>query len=265
MRYRSYNNGGNFFWLGIMIFFIFGGFKTLFLVLPLLISLIPLLLIGFFALSVFKKILRNSSIHKTVQGSSDQRLHYVELMVHLMVYAMKVDGHIDQRELQAIATFFQQRLGFSTRQLYWVNDLMQHALRRSYSLDQMLAKMNQEFKQSEKKLCVECLMMIIAADDSIAPQEMTLLNSVVASLGIDKQFYDQLKQRYMASTTSDYDVLGVSSSATAVEIKKAYKELCKQYHPDKVQHLGEEFRTFAEGKIKEINKAYDNLTSKASV
>jgi DnaJ-class molecular chaperone len=41
------------------------------------------------------------------------------------------------------------------------------------------------------------------------------------------------------------------------EIKKKYRELMSQYHPDKVQHLGREFQQMAEEKTKEIQKAYD--------
>jgi DnaJ like chaperone protein len=41
------------------------------------------------------------------------------------------------------------------------------------------------------------------------------------------------------------------------EVKKAYRKLSMQYHPDKVGHLGDEFRKVAEGKMKEINQAYD--------
>ncbi|MGB3225952.1 MAG: DnaJ domain-containing protein, partial [Desulforhopalus sp.] len=37
----------------------------------------------------------------------------------------------------------------------------------------------------------------------------------------------------------------------------AYRTLSMQYHPDKVRHLGDEFRAVAENKMKEINAAYD--------
>ena len=53
-----------------------------------------------------------------------------------------------------------------------------------------------------------------------------------------------------------YQVLGVPENASEKEIKKAYKKLVKQYHPD-IFHGDKEF---AEQKIKEINEAYDTLS-----
>lgn len=59
-----------------------------------------------------------------------------------------------------------------------------------------------------------------------------------------------------------YEVLGVARNASASEIKHAYRELAKKYHPDKVSHLGDEFREIAHKKFKEIQAAYDALTPK---
>jgi DnaJ-domain-containing protein 1 len=59
-----------------------------------------------------------------------------------------------------------------------------------------------------------------------------------------------------------YSVLGVEKGASPEDIKMAYKRLAHQYHPDKVNHLGQEFRDLAEKRFKEIQKAYQELTSK---
>ena len=93
------------------------------------------------------------------------------------------------------------------------------------------------------------------------------------------RYFGQKQQSYQSESTSSnqgesnnqrsneekpaiknpYTVLGVSQGASDQEIQKAYKTLASRYHPDKVQHLGEEFRELAEKRFKEIQQAYQEL------
>lgn len=59
-----------------------------------------------------------------------------------------------------------------------------------------------------------------------------------------------------------YEVLGVRQGASDDEIKAAYRELVKKYHPDKYQN--NPLADLAEEKLQEINEAYDELTKKNS-
>ena len=54
-----------------------------------------------------------------------------------------------------------------------------------------------------------------------------------------------------------YQVLGVSPSASDEEIKRAYRELVKKYHPD--NYNDNPLADLAEAKMKEINEAYDTI------
>jgi len=54
-----------------------------------------------------------------------------------------------------------------------------------------------------------------------------------------------------------YKVLGVSPSATDDEIKKAYRDLAKKYHPD--NYAGSDLADLASEKMKEINEAYEQI------
>lgn len=54
-----------------------------------------------------------------------------------------------------------------------------------------------------------------------------------------------------------YEVLGVGRNAPMDDIKKAYKDLAKKYHPD--NYVGNELADLAQEKMKEINEAYDTV------
>ena len=59
-----------------------------------------------------------------------------------------------------------------------------------------------------------------------------------------------------------YQVLRITRGANQEEIKAAYFNLMKQYHPDRVSHLGQEFQKLAEEKAQLINRAYQLLVEK---
>ena len=64
----------------------------------------------------------------------------------------------------------------------------------------------------------------------------------------------------MAGSKDYYDILGVSKDVSDEDLKRAYRKLAKQYHPD-AQHT-EEDKKKAEAKFKEINEAYSVLSDK---
>jgi len=88
-------------------------------------------------------------------------------------------------------------------------------------------------------------------------------------------FEDQQNKRYAGNETraeapfdettgpkDPYTVLNIDRNASPEDIKQAFRELAGKYHPDKVQHLGEEFRRLAEERFKEIEEAYRELKPK---
>lgn len=74
----------------------------------------------------------------------------------------------------------------------------------------------------------------------------------------DDNSYEQNKDKFESSNKDEewYQVLKVDSNASLDEIHIAYKNLIRQYHPDKVASLGDELKILAEEKSKKINAAY---------
>ena len=57
--------------------------------------------------------------------------------------------------------------------------------------------------------------------------------------------------------TDPYKVLGVSPNATDEQVKSAYRELAKKYHPD--NYANNPLADLAQEKMQEINQAYDTI------
>src|SRR5689334_6322863 len=58
---------------------------------------------------------------------------------------------------------------------------------------------------------------------------------------------------------SHYDLLGVPPDASDAQIRAAYRTLVTLFHPDRLGHLKEQSRTFAEDRLKALNAAYEVL------
>ena len=70
---------------------------------------------------------------------------------------------------------------------------------------------------------------------------------------------DDAGNRQKTDSSDPYGKLGVERGASLEEVKKAYRELVNKYHPDKVSHLGDEFKEMAERRFKEIQEAYQTI------
>ncbi len=76
--------------------------------------------------------------------------------------------------------------------------------------------------------------------------------------------YDNNTKNYY-NDSHYYEILGISENATNEEIKKRYRELCKKYHPDKLNNLSEKEKKNYEEKLKEIINAYSKIKEKRNI
>jgi DnaJ like chaperone protein len=131
------------------------------------------------------------------------------------------------------------------------------------------------------QLFLQLQCMAIAADGRVDPAEHTMLVRIAQRLGLTERDVSQLEALLRAATGGSfaagapprtdrlqdaYAALGITASATPAEIKRAYRRLMSQNHPDKLASRGlpESMRPVAEERSREINSAYDLIRSARS-
>jgi DnaJ like chaperone protein len=245
---------------------------------PLLIDVIGMLLAGgllfflalgagFWAFSYYIK----RKVSEYEQGQTEARNNFVSLLVHILVKVAQFDGKITREELQTIKNFFRVHLHYSQNQMFWVNELIRDATHNSDSLETLLAQFKNSFAYEPRLILVEMVYQVFFTNERVTEQELDLARRVAEYLGISAYDFQTIRSRYLYRRQTEvnveqhyYEVLGLQAGADFEEIKKAYRKLSMTYHPDKVAHLGEEFKGVAEEKMKEINVAYQYFKKKFS-
>ncbi len=76
-----------------------------------------------------------------------------------------------------------------------------------------------------------------------------------------QNFYEK-KENQIINENDPYSILGISRYASKKEILQAFRKKLKEYHPDTVFHLGEEFSKMAAHKTIQIQKAKEEILKK---
>lgn len=228
-----------------------------------------LLVAGFFAFSY--SIRRRISTYESSQTETHNR--FVHLLVYILVKIARSDGHFTKAEMAIITNFFQYSLRYNQDQMYWVKQLIKEARDAEENLDDLLREFRSSFNYEARLILLELIYQVIYAKEPVSDQELRLADNIAEFIQVTPHDHRATHARYAyshdrqaaAAASSEeqcYAVLGLDNGADFDAIKKAYRTLSMQYHPDKVGHLGEEFKQVAEEKMKEINGAYDYFKKK---
>lgn len=211
------------------------------------------------------------STYESSQTESHNR--FVWLLVHILVKIAQMDGHVSRDEVQTIQRFFQLNLRYNQTQMAWVKNLIKEATASTSTLETLLQEFRNTFAYEPRLILLELIYQIVYTKQPVPENELQTARKIAVFLQITD--YDQrtiearyrYQQQRAANTTQEseanyYAVLGLDPGADMDTIKKAYRQLSMKYHPDKVRHLGDEFRNVAEEKMKELNAAYDFFKKK---
>lgn len=207
------------------------------------------------------------------ESQTESHNRFVWLLVQILINIAKIDGVVSKEEISTIHRFFQQNLRYDQTKMYWVKNLIKDAVDSTESMESLLLEFRNTFAYEPRLILLELIYQILYTKGHVPEAELKIARDIANYLQIKdydkrtieaKYKYGNQHQTGKSQGTADqyYAILGLKSGADQDAIKKAYRKLSMKYHPDKVRHLGEEFRAVAEEKMKEINGAYDFFKKK---
>ena len=210
-------------------------------------------IIGYALGSMFSNIAESEPYIGT---TSQQRDFNVSLLV-LSAAVMKADGSVKKSELDYVKRFFLSNFGQERAEKYIL--MLREILKQDIQIYEVSQQIGRFMDYSSKLQLLHYLFGIASADGSTHENEVDVITNIAKYMGISSSDFQSIKAMFVQEVDSAYKILGIDSTATDDEIKKAYREMAKKYHPDKVAYLGDDVRKSAEQKLQEVNEAYDKI------
>lgn len=206
-------------------------------------------------------------------GNANRKTIFLETAFVLMGKLAKADGHISQDEINHVEQFM-QKMGMTAEHRQQAISQFKQGSTADFditpALDRFMSACGHTLNL--KQVLLMYLIVMALADGKLDPAEHNLLQKIASHLGYSSAQFSQmlemiLNQSHFAEGHANssenladaYKALGVTSENSDQEVKRAYRKLMSQYHPDKLigQGLPEDMIAVATEQAKEIQVAYD--------
>ncbi|MTT30841.1 DnaJ domain-containing protein [Terrilactibacillus sp. BCM23-1] len=191
----------------------------------------------------------------------------VELIVKLFAKMAKADGVVSKREIHKVDEIIKTSLRPSETDLRLIRKTFNLAKKSPETYVTIIRQLYQELYQDINTLAyiVEALLQIARVDGSIHPKQEEILSFAIKQFGLG-QGQNQYTAEKEQSLDDCYRILGCSQSDSLQTVKKRYRQLIKENHPDQYmsQQVPKEVIEKANQKIKEIKEAYEKIVASRS-
>ena len=188
---------------------------------------------------------------KTLRGD------YAASLLVLIAAVMKADGRVMKSELDYVRRYFVSRFGEETASEAVV--MLRDILKQEIPLRDVTHQLSQRLDYSYRLEMLHFLFGIASADGSVSDSENNVINKISGYMGISDSDFQSIHAMFVSQTDSSYKILEIEPTSSDDDLKKAYRRMAMKYHPDKVSHLGEDFKKVAHEKFRKVQEAYDQI------
>ncbi len=195
-----------------------------------------------------------------------ERNSFLMSMLVLAAYIIRADGRVMHSEMELVRNMLRQNFGEEAalqgdkilRQLFEEEKRVGNQIFRM-KIQQSCEQIARHMDYSGRLQLLNFLVLIAQADGNVPQSEIIALREVAQWLQMSPSEVDSMLHLDGDTLEDAYQVLGVSPTATDDEVKRAFRKLALQHHPDRVAKLGEDVRKAAEKKFQEINAAKERI------
>lgn len=198
-----------------------------------------------------------SAASKNMKTSATGGGDFLSVLLVLFAAIMKADGVQKKSELNYIKQFFVSQIGINdTKKLM---QIFKKILEQDIPLKEVCLQIKSRMDEPSRLQVIHILFGLSKSDGEIHPNEVNIIKDISGMLGISSLDYKSIEGMYRDNLESAFNVLGINKESTNLEIKKAYRKMANKYHPDKIAHLGSEFKEIAHDKFKSVSEAYARI------
>jgi len=198
-----------------------------------------------------------------IHRSNTRRGDYAASLLVLVAAVMKADGRVMKSELDYVKNYFYTRFGSETANEAII--MLRDILKQEIPLRDVTAQLNQRLDYSYRLEMIHFLFGIAAADGGVSGSEKDLIRRIAGFMNITASDMESIQAMFISATDASYKILEIEPTATDDEVKKAYRRMAMKYHPDKVSHLGEDFKKVAQEKFRKVKDAYDSIKKERGI
>ena len=211
-------------------------------------------LLGFLLGSIVDNTTVTAGTYDRTPGKTTSGDFGISLLV-LVAAVMKADKRVLKSELNYVKQFFVNQFGevSAGQALILLRDL----LKQEIPVKDVCVQISKNMDYSSRMQLLHFLFGISMADEQVHPLEIEAIEKISGYLGISEADYRSIKNMFVPDTDYAYKILETEPGVSDEEVKKAYRRMAMKYHPDRVSHLGDDFKKAADEKFKKVKEAYE--------